>query len=1044
MTTSVVTFNGSVNATPGVSVSHTRAWATVDGAGQAVAANTLAYAAPGLAITAGTSIIVDDNTSPTLLNHCCYGSDGKWSDGTPACVRTFLSDADNTVNVSIFINVAIAANCFKANSARNVQIRWLTGADASWNPGNWKNTQQDLLKGANATTGYLNAGTSGEDANWYYSPANFLVENGCILAYCAAVFNNAGTPQTRAMAICWWDDSATGSNKWQLLIRTPSVQNGAGRTASWGCTAACQLPSDPLTRYVPFVDYRDATVSTGGEVWLMKLTRDTITAKFVPGLAVPIYHIENMGVQTHAHGVSMTPYGAGGLALTVDWGDGGNSRTITITRNDAVYDQGYANPGTTTPGAVTFSAPTIVHGSNAAITNATTGYTTHPDTAGDPDASTNAINFTAATWNDGTRALGHAAFDITSIGNMTGALVVLATGAGVVASSMAVVASHATTVLTLDRAGVATNGAIDVAGFLSRGLLGLQPVARASRYGTPDMIFGSDEVAGAALIKASTPPFTNGDNFLAYSIIPGRGMFSAYGAMSAGAGASKATWNTFVSASCGADFAGPMAFVSDQGVALAGDPSLSRVMYMKWGVDLAAAMFFPGVARPSQTQACWYTDPATGKRWLLFGPDFASQITAIPEPESLVVRPAVFGHLAVTNKMLATTVDKSATILTAQTAGSTYTVKTNADLATMIPGHVIPPPPCSGEMARVTANSPVAFIREVTGSGAEGLAFNVKFRLTFYVYVLPPANDGSVPPYQQASMVPTWVLSQGTWTGIVPTNKTAVFGAGLGLPVGGWIPITLECAAPNTWTAGGTTVWSGNNVLQISEWFQPPPGNRYQPRDYLVAFDSIVAGATTDIPVLSAPQSTGVATTSPLAITPIVFPTASGANWTHFVRMQMAPNGADSYTTGRPANSYLFTLKDASGHFWKFKLDGTVTDESGHQLISTNSNAGMRGDWINMCIRRSATGPVSTLFWGVGSDTDAGAVLNALSFTTMTSGDQNGANPEHVLIERAVVVDLALSNTEILARMGQINFGESLASSVGWTGRVRERLSRAR
>jgi hypothetical protein len=254
---------------------------------------------------------------------------GEWSDGQPCAVHLRNTSISR---ISIQVGATITTGGWTAASSRNCDILCTSTPDATFNPSGRKNGLQDMLRGAGTA--------QGEDGAWIYSPRSWQICGGGVFVACEALEWNGSIYQSRAVALVRWDDSlpgAGGTNKFRLHFRSPSIQNGQARGAQWMMPQVFDLGTQN-EKWLTFTDYRTNPGSAGGEAYLVRLTKDGPNSPFVPGTVLPLTNIvRDARVQgMHCHCAGVTPWGNGGMAVVVIFGDATMSQTVVCVRGDRV------------------------------------------------------------------------------------------------------------------------------------------------------------------------------------------------------------------------------------------------------------------------------------------------------------------------------------------------------------------------------------------------------------------------------------------------------------------------------------------------------------------------------------------------------------------------------------------------------------------------------------------------------------------------------------------------------------------------------------
>lgn len=961
-------FDGGAVLSPSVSIQHTRAYATVDAAGQPAPANmpmygpTRVFCSPPRA----SDVVTLDNTSGTT--HIPAAA-GRWSDGRPCAVHY---RATATSRVAIHIGTSIGANAWTANPDRFCNILCDSTPDATFNPSGRKNTLNDLLRGAGTA--------QGESGDWIYIPVAWQIVEGGIFALCEAFeWDGTSAYQSRAVALMRWDDTlpgAAGTNKFTLVFRAPSVQNGQRRGQQWAMPAAFDV-GVPNERILTFTDYRNNPNSTGWQCFAVRLYRGP-TGAYLPDVVAPIATGtgDASGSGIHGHCLAVQRQG-NGLTFLVIIGDTANSQTIAFVRQDMNFLQGHTlTVADRTPSSVTWlvTLPTNPETTSASGGN---GWTVYPYAGGNPFSSINATTFTNATWTNSGRTLADSEVNTTLIGSRVGYYCVINAGTGVTGPTLAKITAHSGTTLTLDRdINGASGDATDIGGYICSPAAAHQPVGC---HQLPDgrLFFGCDESTPSGLI-ANLPSWRADDTVIRWTPILGRSM-TTHGR----------EWNSFQAISDQAQrdewFVG--LYTSSSGVSSWNSQTAPGRLLIAT-TDGVADMYAPNQANANSNARMGIWGVHGGDEWLVYGP-VSSTTVAIRTPRYLrKARPLVASSPAITQHLTAGSFGELGT-----STPSTYEEISRAAVPNLIPGHVIPLPPAPGPVIRVSSRAPYGFLRVLTGSTVPS---NAVVSVTGWLYNLPqPANNttGTAAPFVNAAFSPTFQVGDGT--SVTTATQRLVTQQCNRLDGTGWHRVTIQCGLPSGWSGGGAST----NPFPLSLALRTENGFRFSLGDMLFVPEAVTSGVT-EIPAIAPPVG---AASVPEARTRLNVP-KSQTRWAFFGAFAIPAHASDEYAVNRNTSRAWFTLSDGTNYL------KVTADPSGNQISVTDGTntvncaapAGQEMSFdrdTQVYIGLSLSGTTLTVTASVG-----GTVLNSASGTVIPlqydrilSGDQSNANGEPLL-----------------------------------------------
>jgi len=947
------TFNGAMYASTGVSLSHTRAYATVDAAGATRGVNAPVYSFERAYASAPRTgdVVVLDGTN-TIQRIAC----GLWTDGSPVILHQRDSGGGRRLN--IHVNPSIATDALLANPARSVQF-FCDGVVTALNPDRGdtvgrKTGLQDILFGAGVG--------QGEDAAWVHAPTAYQIVGTTPVAVCASAEWNGSVYQVRAFSICWWDDRLAGANKWVLLHRGPNFAAGISRGQQWQFPPATSL-GNPNELWIGVTDYLLNPSGTGGQAVICKFTRTAPGQPFIPGSVRRILQVNSQIANEHLHFASVVRHGTSGIAVVIVGGDAANAMTFVATLPSEDYMAG--DDGNFLFTYSTQTAEELTNGS----------WCLYPKAGGDRAATLNGTAFTAGSWNNATKVLTASAFDINTVGNRVDFYVVINTGTGITTPIHARISAHSTTSLTLPALNIAN--ASDWAGVLCAPQTPHQPVA-CFQMADGRLYVGTDEGTKGGTI-ANLPTFASGDRVIRWEsvgdpITTNLQEWNQFQATGDPGRRNRFYIGKYESSTFDSDASGKVQ-ITDDGRNFAS-------IYAP-NIDAMAAVGRHGVLRPQ-----------TGDSWMILGR--GDRTIAIREPRYVQkARPLIASSPGFTNhavNTLGASVNYAGPV--PDPAWSTLIDRTS--LATLVAGHVVPPPPSNGPIIRVRNRNNVGMIRAITGASVPN---NANVRVNMWVYGLPqsvPNTSDAAGPFSNAATSCLYQFHQFQDTG-------TLFSRVAGYPVmqqqqgSGWQHVSVNLGVP-------TSAWDGSDRLNIPNPFtlglaiRTENGLRFTVFDSLFCIDSVTSGSVelpAIAPTVSAASATFAEASSRLDV-PI-----SGTTWSCVVRGSVPSHSSDEYLTNRNSSRVLFTLSNGTNSA-RVTLDPTnsrVSVTDGTNTVNCSAPAGQvmhfdRNSQVNIGL--ALTGTTLTVVASID-----GTVFNTASgtFTNMTydrilSGDASNANGE--------------------------------------------------
>jgi len=952
-------FNARAFLSAGVSLATTRAYATVGGAGEAVSVNEPVFGRERVyASPPRSSDVISLDATGTFQRQAC----GKWSDGSPVILHQRDTGGGAVRSMNIHVNPTITANALASNPARSVNIvcdNVITTLNPNFGGVGRKNAQTDVLRGAGVA--------QGEDADWVYQPVAYQVAPGCPMVVCSA-FNWTGSSyQQSAIAVCMWDDTLTGSNKWKLHYRGPTVQVTQARGAPWQFPQMFSL-GNPNELWATFVDYRTNPGSVGGQAFIFRLTRSAPGQPFVPGEVLPLLQNNEGRDNTHFHCVGLVRFGANGMAAIVVQGDSNNARTYVMVRDDMNYLQGSDG---------SFVASTLQNPTQDEI-NVGRGWRLYQNAGGSPLATTGANTFSGGTWDNTAKTLSATGLNISTVGNRVSFWVVINSGTGITTPIYDRVTVHSGTTVTLPNLNVA-GSPTNWSGFVCANQPCHQPVA-VHQLANGQLYFGCDESVPSGTI-AEIPSFAVGDR-----VIRWRGVGD-----STTAHTPSQEWNQF-QAVCDLDRRDRFYVGKYESSSFDSDAS-GRIMVSDGGRQFATIAAPNANLMPALGLHGVFA-PASGDRFLVY--TTSTSTFAVREPKYVQQsRPLLTASQAFTQHAISTL----GTSVVAGADGSPLAAWSSlvdrANLATFFPGHAVPPPPSNGPIIRIQNRGQFGFNRGITGAT---LANNARIRVSGWFYGLPQTSpntsDGSQ-GYNSASIVPFFNFYPVGQNSFTRRSSDISFQRIDGY---GWQPFTISLGRP-------TTEWIGSDAANITGPFslgmmvRTESGNRWQLWEGLFCIDSVVQGDSGEIPVVPPPvsaSSASIAEASSRLNVPL-----SGTAWTCVMRGSIPRNGGDEYMPNRNASRALFTLSNGTTYL-RVTADPTgnqisVTD--GTNTVSCAAPAGQvlhfdRGGQLTIGL--ALTGTTLTLAVSVDGTTinSASGTVIGTTYDRVLSGDQNNTNAE--------------------------------------------------
>jgi hypothetical protein len=932
------TFNGAMYASTGVSLSHTRAYSTVDAAGATRGVNAPVYSFERAYASAPRTgdVVVLDGTN-TIQRIAC----GLWTDGSPVILHQRDSGGGRRLN--IHVNPSIATDALLANPARSVQF-FCDGVVTALNPDRGdtvgrKTGLQDILFGAGVG--------QGEDAAWINAPTAYQIVGTTPVAVCASAEWNGSVYQVRAFSICWWDDRLAGANKWVLLHRGPTFAAGLDRGQQWQFPQATSL-GNPNELWIGVTDYLLNPAGIGGQAVICKFTRTAPGQPFIPGSVRRVLQVNSQGTGEHLHFASVVRHGTSGIAVVIAGGDSGNGVTYVATLPSEDYMAG--DDGNFVFTFSTQAAEELTNGS----------WRLYPKAGGDRAATLGAASFGTGTvsWNNTTKVLSGTPLDIATVGLRVGFYVVVSSGTGITTPQQLLVSAHSGTSMTLPALNVAAGGT-DWAGFVCAPQIMHQPVA-CFQMADGRLYVGCDESTKAGTI-CNLPTFAPGDRVIRWEAVgdpltTNLQEWNQFQATGDPGRRNRFYIGKYESSSFDSDASGRVQITDD---------GRNYASIYAPNIDAMAAVGRHGVLRPQ-----------TGDSWMILGR--GDRTIAIREPRYVQkARPLIASSPAIRNHLTAGPYTELGS-----SSPSTYEVIDRVNLPTLVSGHPIPPPPCNGPVLRINTRREYGTVRVMS---AATVPTDSRVMVTGWMYNLPTLGNAANAPF-------VWV-GDGTNIGTA-IGRTATF-SHQRLDGYGWHRITMQAGLPNAWSGGGAS--TGVNPCPVALSFRTENGFRWQASDVLFVPESIVTGDV-EVPAIAPPVAGDVTYTE--ASSRLNVP-ISGTAWSCIVRGSIPPHSSDEYTANRNSSRVLFTLSNGTNSA-RVTLDPTnsrVSVTDGTNTVNCAAPAGQvmhfdRNSQVNIGL--ALTGTTLTVVASID-----GTVFNTATgtFTNMTydrilSGDASNANGE--------------------------------------------------
>ena len=944
-------FNNGSQLASAVTLLTTRAFATVDATAAAVPANQPVFSRSRLyASSPRASDVITLDATGLFQRFAC----GEWSDGQHCVLHQRGTLGGAVRHVNIHVGPAIAANSLATNPARSVMTFGTAGR---------KTGIEDLLIGAGPS--------QGEDNDWTYVPTAYQVLPGCPVVVCQASQWNGSVFTPSAVAICWWDESLSGSNKWRLYYRGPTAQVGRPRGAPWQMPQAWDL-GVPNQLFVTFSDYRQNPQADGGQAFIVGFTRTGEGAPYTPQGVLPAF-VDDRGYSgTHTHGMFLFRFGAAGMGFAPVGGDSAQSLMPAVVRDDMNYLQG--ENGTFVARMPT--DPTVEE------VDLGRGWRMYPHAGGNHLNIVGGTAFSAGTWDNTAKTLTATALNTASVGNRVGYWIVVTAGTGITTPIYDRVSVHSGTTVTLPNLNVAN--ASNWSGFVCPIQQCHQPVAM---HQMPDgtVYLGGDEAITAGTI-VEVPTFRPGDRAFRFRAV---GDSSTAHSPSEECNQFQAVCNArdrsrfyvgkYESSSFNSDASGRVQVSDGKAGAFATVASPNA--------DLMPALGMHGVVGVSSASG-----PVS---WLLY--TTGTSTFAVRAPDYVQrVRPLISASPAYTNHLINTLGANVGALGGDGSPNAAWSELVNREnLPTLLPGHVIPPPPSNGPIFRIQNRGEYGFGRPVTGAT---LANNQRIRISGWWYNMPqstPNGDTVAGGYDNASASPFITTAPSGGNAFTQRSADLNFPRFDGY---GWQPFTISLGRP-------TTEWIGSQVATIAATFamnmivRSESGSRWLMWQSLMCLDSVVQGDTGEVPVIS-PPSAATSQAVPEASTRLNVP-VSGAAWSCVVRGSIPRNGGDEYMPNRNASRALFTLSNGTT-FLRVVADPandriSVTD--GTNTVHCAARAGQvmhfdRGGQISIGL--ALTGTTLTVVASVDGTiiNSASGTVAATTYDRVLSGDQNNTNAE--------------------------------------------------
>jgi hypothetical protein len=763
-------FDNGLNATTGVTLASTRAYATVDAAGSTRGVDAPVYSFSRLYASPPRSgdVVTLDGAGAVQRVAC-----GVWPDGQPVIMHQ--RDVALSRLLNIHVGPTITANALTTAPSRSVDI-YCNNTPSTLNPSGRKSGQMDVLFGAGAS--------QGEDADWLNAPTAYQIVGGTPMVVCASSqFVSGTTYETRACSILWWDDRLAGANKWTLLHRSPTFAAGLGRGQQWQFPQATTL-GNPNELWIGWVDYLTNPAGTGGQAFICKLTRSGPGQPFIPGGVRRVLQVTSQGANEHLHCAAVVRHGTSGICIVIVNGDTNNARTFAVTLPSEDYMAG--DDGNFVFTYTTQAAEEITNGD----------WRLYPNAGGDRAATLGGTAFTAGSWNNATKVLTAAALNISTIGDRVDRYVVVSGGTGVTTPIQARVTVHSGTSITLPAVDIPNTS--DLSGTVCAVQASHQPVA-CHQMADGRLYFGCDESTRSGTI-ANLPTFASGDRTIRWEAV-GDPLTTHL-----------QEWNQF-QAVADPDNRNRFYVGKYESSSFDSDPS-GKILASNAGRGFAA-IYAPNTNNMSSNGLHGvYTPSGGGDSFILYTTGSTTQ--AIRAPKYLqTARPLVASSPGIRNHLTAGPYSELGS-----SAPSTYEVIDRTALPTLVSGHTIPPPPANGPVLRINTRREYSTVRVMT---ATTVPTNQRVTVTGWIYNLPTLANA-------ASAMLIWV-GDGTSIGTA-IARTASF-VHQRLDGYGWQRVTLRAGLPSGWASGGASVnpcpvalsfrtengfrWAASDVLFVPE-----------------------------------------------------------------------------------------------------------------------------------------------------------------------------------------------------------------------------------
>jgi hypothetical protein len=351
-----IRFNGRVVAASGLALAVGRNYATTDKTGAAVPAGQPVFDERGayLAAPAAPTIVASVATGAGATMEALGA--GVDADGVTPVVVTLRTPGTTTYTIGIHVGQGWAANAFDAAANSTLMegtgnrsvIRSILSVGGDLGGANKAGgNRADLLRGVGA--GF------GEDANWRYEPLSAIVAHGLVLIWCRAVFWTGSVWETRASALCAWDDIG---GRFYLVNRMANANPGVVRGSIWNNSAWTARGSNgqtdrinrPTDVWTACVDYQN-NPSSGTEqaTMIARATRADVNSRAWTVLGTELVRRTSTAANQHDHSAFVYFGTDASVHVVLCRGHQGNNAVWRISRaSEAGWNSG---PASSTDGA---------------------------------------------------------------------------------------------------------------------------------------------------------------------------------------------------------------------------------------------------------------------------------------------------------------------------------------------------------------------------------------------------------------------------------------------------------------------------------------------------------------------------------------------------------------------------------------------------------------------------------------------------------------------------------------------------------------------